>query len=131
MSESLRHFYENISICGIPLEKEIENNIEKYRKGDFKVELPDGIKAERIKVKQIKSDFMFGANTFMLDSFNSNEQNDEYKEKFLKLFNTAVVGTFWRDYEPEKGKYRFEKTVRLYLAVRQLILYLNFAKKTV
>ena len=109
MSESLRHLYENISICGKPLEKEIENNIEKHRKGDFKVKLPDGMRAEKIRVKQIKSDFMFGANTFMLDSFNSNEQNDEYKEKFLKLFNTAVVGTFWRDYEPKKGEYRFEK----------------------
>lgn len=109
MSESLRALYKDISMYGKPLEKEVAENTEKYRKGDFEVKLPGGVKANSIQVKQIRHSFMFGCNTFMLDSFDSDHQNAEYKEKFLKLFNTAVVGTFWRDYEPEKGVYRFDK----------------------
>lgn len=109
MSESLRRLYKNINISGKPIEKEIEENTEKYCKGDFTVRLPDGLKAKSIKVKQIKHSFMFGANTFMLDSFDSAEKNESYKEHFLKLFNTAVVGTFWKDYEPKKGEFRFDK----------------------
>ena len=58
MSESLRKLYKNINISGKPIEKEIEENIEKYRKGDFTVRLPDGLKAKSIKVKQIKHSFM-------------------------------------------------------------------------
>lgn len=109
MSETLRRFYSNIDIKNAGLEAEVNSNIEKYRKGNFTVKLPADIKAKSIKVKQTKHKFMFGANTFMLDSFKSEDQNTEYRQKFLKLFNTAVVGTFWKDYEPQKGVYRFDK----------------------
>ncbi len=109
MSESLHHYFRNIEIEGKSLEKEIAENTEKYRKGNFKLVFPKEKQVQSVKVIQKSHAFSFGANTFMLESFDSHEQNEEYKEKFKKLFNLGVVGTFWADYEPQKGVYRFDK----------------------
>ncbi len=109
MSESLRHCFKDIGIEGSPIEKEIAENTEKYRKGNFNLRLPANKRVERVKVKQVKHAFNFGCNTFMLEGFAGEEQNREYEEKFVKLFNLGLVGTFWKDYEPQKGAYRFDK----------------------
>ena len=45
----------------------------------------------------------------MVNQFDNEEDNNTYTEKFKKVFNQAVVPFYWRDDEPERGKYRFEK----------------------
>ena len=45
----------------------------------------------------------------MLESFEKEEKEGIYKEKFAKIFNQAVVPFYWKDLEPEEGKVRFHK----------------------
>ena len=89
-------------------EKRNTEGIEKYRKGDFRLQFScDGVK--KVTVKQKKHAFLFGCNAFMLHSFEKEEKETIYKEKFAKLFNQAVVPFYWSDLEPEEGKLRFHK----------------------
>jgi len=45
----------------------------------------------------------------MADDFETPEKNQEYERIFREVFNQAVVPFYWRDDEPEPGKWRFEK----------------------
>lgn len=119
-------------------EKRVNEGIEKYRKGDMKINLCDQsgapLKNAKVKVTLKNHDFNFGANIFMLDTlidyakygdkyadhfkagYDMNEMTDKYeefnllyKENFKNLFNFATVPFYWRDNEPEKGLYRYDK----------------------
>ena len=90
------------------LEKRNAEGIEKYRKGDFVLKFSSNT-AKKITVKQRKHKFLFGCSAFMLNSFETPEKEPIYKEKFVKLFNQAVVPFYWSDLEPEEGKLRFHK----------------------
>ena len=83
----------------------------RMRSVQFKFISKDGRPAtgSKISVKEADGEFKFGCNAFMVNQFESEEQNSAYTEKFKKVFNQAVVPFYWRDDEPEKGKYRFEK----------------------
>lgn len=91
----------------------IANGIEANRKGFAKIELvyPDGAPVERatITYKQLRHEYQFGCNLFMLDQFSNSEQNARYREVFASLFNLAVVPFYWSDLEPQDGKLRFAK----------------------
>ncbi len=90
------------------VEQKINYGIEKYRKGNFTI-LSNGEKIKQIRLTQKTHDFQFGCNAFMLESFESREKEQLYKEKFAKVFNLAVVPFYWSDLEPEEGKLRFHK----------------------
>ncbi|MBQ9801738.1 MAG: endo-1,4-beta-xylanase [Clostridia bacterium] len=100
----LRSFYENRKM----LDKRNDENIERYRKGDFTL-LIAGDGDKRVTVKQKKHQFKFGCNAFMIASFENGEKEKLYKEKFARLFNQAVVPFYWSDLEPEEGKLRFDR----------------------
>lgn len=100
----LKSFIENKDI----LEKRNAEGIEKYRKGDFTIKFANAGK-KKITVKQKKHKFLFGCTAFMLNSFEKEEKEAIFKEKFVRLFNQAVVPFYWEDLEPQEGQVRFSK----------------------
>lgn len=95
------------------IDKRIAEGIESNRKGYCKVQFTDEkgnpIKGARVKVNQTDHEFKYGANMFMLDEFKKSEDNAEYRRMFKDYFNLATVPFYWRDFEPEDGKPRFDK----------------------
>ena len=69
------------------VQAQIDENIEKYRKADgvFKIK---GLKAgTKVKVEQIKHDFIFGAHIFNFDQLGTDERNEKYKALYLRRGN--------------------------------------------
>lgn len=95
------------------INKRAEENIEKYRKGNFSVTIYDAkgepLVGKTVKVTQKSHDFKVGANLFMLDQYETQEENTAFRELFPQYFNLATVPFYWKDLEPEKGKPRYEK----------------------
>ncbi len=90
------------------LDKRNNEGIEKYRKGDFTLKF-DNVCAKTVTIKQKKHKFLFGCTAFMLNSFEKEEKEPIFKEKFVNLFNQAVVPFYWSDLEPTEGNLRFRK----------------------
>ncbi len=95
------------------MEDKIQNGIEANRKGYFKLNFIDQdnkpVAGAKVTVKQKTSAFKFGCNLFKLGCFKKDEDNADYAEKFAKLFNMATLPFYWDDFEPQKGKMRFDK----------------------
>lgn len=95
------------------IESRADENIEKYRKGRFKLKLTDQSGkpscGKKVKVIQQTHDFKYGANIFMLDQYESAEDNQAFRDTFYQYFNLATVPFYWGDLEPEQGKPRYEK----------------------
>jgi GH35 family endo-1,4-beta-xylanase len=91
----------------------VESGIRKHRKGTFRLVVKGADEAPvagaRVKVKLLAHDFKFGCNAFMAGGFENPEHNQQYDAVFKDLFTQAVVPFFWKDDEPTKGAYRFEK----------------------
>lgn len=86
------------------------DEIEKNRKSDFTVKVfKDGKPVENAEVSYElkKIDFDFGCNIFMLDQYDSAEQQETYYKQWLNLFNTAVVPFYWEGTEPTQGYLRY------------------------
>ncbi|OGQ94424.1 MAG: hypothetical protein A2521_17455 [Deltaproteobacteria bacterium RIFOXYD12_FULL_57_12] len=62
-----------------------------------------------VKVEQTRSDFLFGANIFYLNGYDSPEMNRKYEEMFTRLFNFATVGFYWNWVEPKPGDLRYDR----------------------
>ncbi len=90
------------------LDKRNSEGIEKYRKGDFTLKF-DNVCDKTVTIRQKKHKFLFGCTAFMLNSFEKQEKEPIFKEKFSNLFNQAVVPFYWSDLEPTEGKVRFRK----------------------
>ena len=73
------------------------------------------VKVSDLKVEQIRHDFRFGCNAFLIDGFRNEdgtinkEESDKYGESFAKIFNFATLSFYWKDIEPEENKWRFAK----------------------
>ena len=94
------------------VQKQIDENIEKYRKADadWKIE---GLKAGTdVKVEQISHKFIFGAHIFNFDQLGTDERNEKYKALYGTLFNSATVAFYWKTLEPEEGNPRFAPQFR-------------------
>ncbi len=95
------------------MDDRIKSGIETNRKGFMSLNFQDKdgkpLSGVKVKVKQKTHDFKFGANLFMLEEFDSKEQNDMYKKYYADLFNIATLPFYWVDLEPEQGKPRFAK----------------------
>ncbi len=90
------------------VQKQIDENIEKYRKADadWKIE---GLKAgTEVKVEQISHKFIFGAHIFNFDQLGTDERNEKYKALYGSLFNSATVALYWKTMEPNEGEARFD-----------------------
>lgn len=96
------------------LDFKIKVNTELNRKGFARVNLLDAVGKElseevEIKFRQIKHEYQFGGNLFMLEQFPSDEENACYEERFKSVFNLGVVPFYWDGLEPLEGKPRYAK----------------------
>lgn len=93
------------------LNRQIDDNIERFRKGDALIQVIDGagqpVADARVTVRQRTSDFLFGSNLFVLGQLGSAELNRKYEEAFLRLFNFATVPFYWKGLEPDEGRPRY------------------------
>jgi len=87
-------------------EKEIDARIERCRKADASVAV-DAPPGTEVKVDQVSSKFLFGANMFNFDQLGSDAMNGAYRAAFTNLFNAATLAFYWKELEPEQGKPRF------------------------
>jgi GH35 family endo-1,4-beta-xylanase len=88
--------------------------IEKYRRGDGVIKVLDaqgkGVAGVRVKLDQLRHDFLFGCNFFMFGRCGKPELEDPYRERFAALFNYCTLGFYWGSYEPEPGQPRYDYT---------------------
>jgi GH35 family endo-1,4-beta-xylanase len=88
--------------------------IEKHRKADAQIRVVDAggrpLSGVKVSVEQVSHEFLFGCNIYMFDRYKGEALNAAYKKRFEELFNYATVGFYWRSYEPERGKPRYEYT---------------------
>ncbi len=84
-------------------------NIEKYRKGDARLQFTDAsgkpLRNVSVKINQVSQDFLFGNLVFELARFGTKEpyKADLYKQRFKDLFNFAVLPFYWSNYERKPG----------------------------
>lgn len=82
-----------------------KNNIEKYRKGEAKIKILDAqgkaVNRAKLEIKQISHEFKFGC-YLKIDDL-APAKLPEYERHFAKLFNYAVVGTYWNFTEKRQG----------------------------
>lgn len=85
--------------------EQARQNIEKFRKGDAKIKVVDAkgksLGNIKLNVKQISHNFKFGC-YLKIDDL-APEKLPEYEKHFAKLFNFAVVGTYWDFVENKEG----------------------------
>lgn len=88
-------------------------DIEQFRKGLFELIIYDGGKRvdvdAAVQVCMTDIDFNFGANIFMLNQYDTDEQNRRYEEKFTEIFNSAAVPLYWEGTEPSRGELRYAR----------------------
>jgi GH35 family endo-1,4-beta-xylanase len=113
MNQLAKEIAKNLITEDPEVEARIARDTDVNRKGVATLELtlPGGKELERAEVRyrQIRHEYRFGCNAFMLDEFKEAEKNAGYREIFADLFNLAVVPLYWSDLEPEDGKPRFDK----------------------
>lgn len=97
-------------------ENRIAAGIEKNRKSAVTLRIEDAagraLPGVNVSIEQVSSDFLFGANAFMLGGYATAELNARYEEAFVNLFNSATIPFYWRDLEPQPGELRFEEGSR-------------------
>jgi len=94
----------------------IEQNIEKYRKGDATITVVDAagkpVDAAEVELKQTGHEFLFGCNAFVLGQLEPTELEERYEESFASIFNFATVPFYWAGTEPTQGELRSEEPAR-------------------
>ncbi len=104
----LKSFRENEALYESKL-----SDIEKYRKGEKKIQILDEkgepVSKKRVKITQKTHEFKYGANIFLIDEFGTDEENRIYRDIFHRYFNLATLPFYWAELEPEEGKLRFDK----------------------
>lgn len=92
-----------------------KENIEKFRKGNAVVNLENFKQKDlKIKIRQISHDFKFGC-YLKIDGLNA-EQTALYENYFRRVFNYAVIGTYWDVTENKRGEHfwtNFDKEIAM------------------
>ena len=106
----MRYFREQAS----EMDSRVKAGIEANRKGDAALVFRDaqGRPCEnvRVKVRQLRHDFKYGANIFGLaETKNGAESAAAYRDRFAAAFNLATLPFYWQDNEPKPGKTRYAK----------------------
>ena len=90
------------------VQKEIDERIEKYRKANASLKIADIDTSKSVKIKQVSHKFIFGAHIFNFNQLGKKEYNDTYKSLYGSLFNSATIAFYWKTFEMEFDKMRFE-----------------------
>lgn len=91
------------------VQKKIDENIDKYRKADALLNFADLDPGTEVRIEQIASQFVFGANIFNFDQLGTKERNRRYKEVFGTLFNSATIPFYWKKFEMQPDQPRFKQ----------------------
>ncbi len=88
---------------------EAAKNVERYRKGDVVIRLVSArgtpIAGAKLSIHQIQHEFLFGCIAFSLVRQRQVDSSlTEYKQRFLDLFNFAVLPFYWAHYESRPGR---------------------------
>lgn len=86
----------------------IDQDIEKYRKADVRIELNGVPRGTKIQIEQVSHSFLFGGNIFLYGDFKNPEHNRKYEDTFGSLFNAATVPFYWKTLEPVQGNPRYK-----------------------
>ena len=91
----------------------VSQGIEENRKANANIVVVDKagnpIQDFTVEYEQLSHEFKYGANLFMLDQFETEEKNQEYRKAFAETFNLATLPCYWFAYEPKQGEFRFSK----------------------
>lgn len=90
----------------------IDRDIAAHRMADAELTIEGLPPGASVSVEQVSHDFIFGAHIFNFDQLGSDELNASYKELYGTLFNSATIPFYWRKFELEEGKPRFEAEYR-------------------
>ena len=93
-----------------------KSNIETMRKKPLTVVvMRDGqpVPHGDVTIQQKKHEFLFGANCFLAEQYETPAMNQQYDALFTEVFNYATLPYYWGAYEPERGVPRPEKVSRL------------------
>ncbi len=89
-------------------------SIERHRKGDaiIQVQRTEAAPLTQVKVtvEQLRHEFRFGGNLFLLARCADPDAEQEYRRRFAALFNYCTLGFYWASYEPQRGKPNYEYT---------------------
>jgi len=111
MNELAKEITKNLLCEDAETEFRIQNGTESNRKGFGRIHLFDAqgnpVERAEIQFRHLRHEYRFGCNAFMLDQFEEQEKNAQYKELFADNFNLAVLPFYWSDLEPEEGNPRF------------------------
>lgn len=106
-----------------------KSNIEKFRKGDAQIRLIDKngklVTSAQVIIKQISHDFKFGG-YLKIDDLAA-EKLPAYENRFAKLFNFAVIGTYWDFIENQRGNENWQWFEREVALARKLNLRIEAA----
>lgn len=98
---------------GEEFEGRIARGIAENRMAHMRLHIVDGegrpAEGADVAVRQITHEFKFGCSIFLLDEFETEEENRRYRETFRDVFNLAVAPFYWSTLEPEDGKPRYAK----------------------
>jgi GH35 family endo-1,4-beta-xylanase len=93
--------------------RRIDDGIERNRKSDLTLTVHDRagkpVVGQRVTIEQTSSEFLFGANLFMVGCYDDPAIAGAYEKAYVELFNAGTVSLYWRDLEPTPGKLRFTK----------------------
>lgn len=87
-------------------DRRMDADIDMFRKSDavFRLAAPPGT---TVTVEQISHAFYFGAHIFNFNQLGTCARNRRYRDLYGTLFNSATVGFYWNEFEPEPGRCRF------------------------
>ena len=87
----------------------IDKDIDTYRKADGVFRTGAVKRGTKVKVEQIKSEFVFGCSAFNWGQLGSKEANETYRNMWLTLFNRATLPFYWQTFEPNPGNLRYKE----------------------
>lgn len=92
-------------------------NIEHNRKGDIQIRVVDAdgrpLAGVPVSIDQVSHHFRFGSIVFELTQENhfTPEQDALFKERFIRLFNLAIIPFYWEGYEAAPGRTAWAKNL--------------------
>lgn len=95
-------------IWNAKVQKKIDDEIAKNRMVNASVVI-EAAPGTVVSVKQLTSDFWYGAHIFNFNQLGTHERNERYKQLYGTLFNSATVSFYWRKWETEPGRQRFRE----------------------
>lgn len=93
---------------------EANDGIAKDRQGDGVILVSDAggkpAPGVTVKIEQLRHDFLFGCNAFMVGRIKEPALEVEYRRRFAALLNYATLGFYWSGYESRRGQPDYDYT---------------------